>query len=169
MSNGSHPIPESGSKHPAPASRRPGVALQLRTRWRRNRLDEQLADGVDPTTSPELRLRAAQLDSPAERARIADALGRALDLARQPNLAAFTHDASERHEAIDDSAGDLSALALRLRDDRPVDVRGAALASLLVGDKASPLRRGDGRHLQQAIHTTLAALDGGRPAMAEVA
>jgi hypothetical protein len=169
MNNGSHPIREFGSKAPAPASGRPGVALRLRTRRRRNRLDEQLADGVDPTTSAELRLRAAQLDSPAERTRIANALVDALGKARQPNLGAFRHEVIQRHGAIDNSAGDLSALALRLRDDRPVDVRGAALASLLVGHKASPLRRGDGQHLQQAIHTTLAALDGGQPAMAEVA
>ena len=52
----------------------PSLALRIRTRLSRAVLDEELAYGADPAASPDLALRAEQLSSRAERARIADAL-----------------------------------------------------------------------------------------------
>jgi hypothetical protein len=77
MPNGIYPIPPmktreaTGRRSPAP---RPGIGLRLKTWWRRLRLDEQLAEGIDRSTSPELALRADQLGSAEERVRLAKAL-----------------------------------------------------------------------------------------------
>lgn len=67
MPNGIFPLPQF---HPHPsrsAGRRPRLMLRMRTWWRRDRLDEQLARDVDPATSAELTLRAAQVHSPTRR------------------------------------------------------------------------------------------------------
>ena len=53
---------------------RPSLAMRLRTRARRARLDAELAAGTDPATTPEHRLRAAQLGSPEVRTRLANGL-----------------------------------------------------------------------------------------------
>jgi hypothetical protein len=156
MPSGVFPVPKF---RPVPARARPGLAVRIRTRWRRNHLDEELSHGVDPATSAELSLRAAQLRSPAGRARIANALGETLGDARGPNLGAFTNKARRQHAAIREYADDLVALISRLRDDQPVDVRGAAMAALLVHDGASPLYRNRGRDLQREIRAARLALD----------
>jgi hypothetical protein len=51
------------------------------------------------------------------------------------------------------------ALAVRLRDEGTIAVRGAAMTARLVGDKASPLHRADADDLRRAIHAASAALD----------
>ena len=138
---------------------RPTLAVRIQTRWRRNCLDEELANGADPATSAELSLRAVQLRSPAERGRLANALVETLGDARGPNLGTFTVKARRQHAAIREYADDLLALVLRLRDDQPVDVRGAAMAALLVHDRASSLHRNPGQDLQQEIRAARLALD----------
>jgi hypothetical protein len=63
MPNGVFPVPtfrderRRSPRRSADAS----LALRLRTRWHRDRLDDQLARGVDPMSSPLLELRADQL------------------------------------------------------------------------------------------------------------
>lgn len=64
MPYGIYPVPRFRS-YPRPAGARPSLALRIRTRWRRRRLDEQLSQGADPASTAELALRAAQLRSPA--------------------------------------------------------------------------------------------------------
>jgi hypothetical protein len=115
---------------------RPGVGLRLRTWWQRDRLDEQLAEGADPTASPELTLRAEQLGSDAERVRLADAIELVLRESREP--ATMSHLLVRRRQVYA-CVDDLLALALRLRDGRPVDVRGAAMTALLLSEGRSPL------------------------------
>ena len=152
------PLPEF---RPAPVHlrTRPTLAVRIRTRWRRNRLDEELSHGADPATSAELSLRAVQLRSPAERGRLANALVETLGDARGPNLGAFTVKTGRQHAAIREYADDLLALVLRLRDDQPVDVRGAAMAARLVHDRASSLHHNPGQGLQQEIRAARLALD----------
>jgi hypothetical protein len=53
--------------------------------------------------------------------------------------------------ALREPADDLPALVLRLRDDHPTDVRGAAMTSLLLNDGASPLHRNSGKDLRRAL------------------
>jgi hypothetical protein len=141
----------------------PGPVVRMRTRWMRNRLDGELARGANPAASAELRLRATQLGSTAERSRLANALVEALGDARRPNLGAFRLKTRRQHDVIRESAGELMALVARLRDHQPVSVRGAAMASQLVGDKTSPLQRDGEQDLQQAIRAAIVALDATAP------
>ena len=156
MPSGVFPVPQF---RPVPAGTRPSLAERIRSRWRRNRLDEQLARGVDPAASRELSLRAAQLRSQSERRRLANALVEAVGDARGPNLGAFTVRARRQHELIREHADDLLALAARLHDDKPVDVRGAALTARLVNDRRSPLHRDRGHELPKEILAARFALD----------
>ena len=159
MPNGVFPVPQF---RPAPSRAgrtRPGLAARSRVRRRRSRLDEQLARGTDAAASDELGLRAAQLRSREVRSRFANSLVEALGDARGPNLGAFRMRTRQRHEAIRDSADDLMALALRLRDDEPVAVRGAAMAALLVERGSSPLRQDEVRYLKYTIRAARVALD----------
>lgn len=148
---------------------RPGLASRARTRLRRNRLDTELARGADPVASADLGVRAAQLVSAAGRSSLANALVKALGEARGPNLGAFTLKARRRHEAIPESADDVQELVSRLRDDRPIAVRGAAMAALLVNDRASPLHRDSAQELQHAIRAARVALDATSQAGADLA
>ena len=162
--SGIFPVPKFRSTPRRGVGTRPGLVVRMRTRWRRNRLDDGLARGADPAASAELRLRAAQLRSPAERSRLANAMVEALGDARRPNLGAFRLKTRRQHDVIRESADELMALVARLRDDQPVSVQGAAMTSRLVGDGASPLHR-DGQHnLTQAIRAAMVALDATGPA-----
>lgn len=157
MPNGVFPVPKF---HSAPdRGDRVSLAVRLRTRFRRSRLDVELAQGGNPSASAELLLRATQLRSPGERARLANALINALGSARGPNLGAFSRGAQRRDAAIRQIAGDLLALALRLRDDRPIEVEGAAQTARLVDDRASALHRGQADELQVATEAARLALD----------
>jgi hypothetical protein len=169
MPNGIFPVPEFHSQPRRPVRDRPSLAVRMRARWRRDRLDDELARGTDPSVSPELGLRAAQLLSPAERARLANALVEALGDARGPNLGAFRVKTRQQHGLIRDSADDLLALVLRLRDDRPIDVRGAAMTARLVNNGGSPLHREGGQHLRDGLLAARAALDGTQRATHDLA
>jgi hypothetical protein len=153
MPSGIFPVPEF---HPTPSRRGPSLAVRVWTRVRRNRLDQELALGADPAASDALGLRAAQLRSRNERARLANSLVEAVGDARRGEP--VTIRVRPQRAAVRDSADDLLGLALRLRDDRPVDVRGAAMAARLVSDRAGPLRRPgdvDLDHAIRAAHTAL--------------
>jgi hypothetical protein len=167
MPNGIFPVPEFRSDPTPSASWRPGLAVRIRTRWRRNRLDEELARGADPAASGELRLRAAQLRSPSERARLANALVEILGDARRGEP--VTIKPRPKRAEIRACAEDLLALVLRLRDDRPVALRGAAMIARLVSDRGSALHGDGDEDLQQATRAARAALDATGPATYEVA
>ena len=159
MPNGIFPVPEFHSPPTRAVGDRPSPAVRIRTGWRRNRLDDELARGTDPSVNSELRLRAEQLRSRAERSRLANALIEALGDARGPNLGAFRAKTRQRHAEVRRHADDLLALALRLRDDQTIDVRGAAMTARLVNNGASPLRRGSGQELGVELRAARVALD----------
>jgi hypothetical protein len=159
MPNGVFPVPEFRRTPERADGTHPILAARWRLRWRRSRLDEELARGTDPTASAELALRAAQLRSRDERSRLANALIDAVGDARGPNLGALRVRTRGRHAAIRGSADDLSALALRLRDDEPIAVSGAAMTALLVHGRSSPLRHGDGHDLYRAVQAARVNLD----------
>jgi hypothetical protein len=133
---------------------------QIWTRLRRGRLDRQLAEGADPATSPELELRAAQLGSAAERARIANVLVEALGDAR--GREPMTLRMRPQRAVVRDAADEILALVLRLRDDRPFAVRGVAMAARLADDRAGPMYRHDAGDLPDAIRSALSALEAAR-------
>ena len=129
-------------------------------RRQRGDLERELARGADPAANPGLDLRAKRLLSREERSRLANRLVTLLGDARRSNLGAFRKTTRARHAEIRHSADDVMALVLRLRDGEPITARGAAMTALLVDRKTSPLRRGGGRNLQDAIRAARVALDG---------
>ena len=154
MPNGIFPMPSFRTIDAA--APRWGLRTRLVTRTRRNRLDRQLASGVKPSTLTPLGLRAAQLRSPAGRAQLANALVETVGEARRGepmNIRQRPQRADVRAEAEA-----LLALASRLREAAPIDVRGAAMVALLVNDGASPLHRPGERTLGDALTEAHAAL-----------
>ena len=131
----------------------PSLATRIRTRFGRAELDEALATGVDPAGAAELSLRAEQLGSPAERARIASALVKALG--EEP----MTLLPRPQRAVVRDAADEILALVLRLGDDRPVGIAGVAAAARLVDDRSGPLYRHRAGDLGKVIASAHAALD----------
>jgi hypothetical protein len=154
MPNGIFPIPTVRTNESA--GPRWGLRTWAVTRLRRNRLDGQLAAGVKPSTLTPLGLRAAQLSSRNGRDQLANALVEAVGEARRGepvSVGRKAHRADVRAEAEA-----LLALASRLREPTPIDVRGAAMVALLVNDGASPLNRRGERSLSDTLTEAHAAL-----------
>jgi hypothetical protein len=155
MPTGISHVPHFDSR-PSPG---PTLGLRLRTRWRRNALDRELASGTDPASSPELTLRATQLQSEAVRSRHANAIVEMLGRAYEPNLGRFTVAGERQHAEIREYADNLRALVARLLDDHPIDIQGAAMTARLVNDRSSPLYRMGDQGLGSAVLSARLALD----------
>jgi hypothetical protein len=133
------------------------LGTQLSTRLRRTGLDRELAQGADPGTRAELARRAERLRSPEERARIANALVEAVgDAGRNEPL---TLRPRPQRAVVREAADELLALALRLRHEQPVGVRGVAMAAWLARDRSSPLHCDDRGSLHEAVEAARAAFD----------
>ena len=78
--------------------------------------------------------------------------------ARGPNLGAFRMKRRRQHAAIREAADDVLTLVVRLRDDEPIEVRGAAMTARLLNDTESPLHHDSDQALQQTIRAALVAL-----------
>lgn len=150
----------------SPDSSQPGLALRIRTRLERSQLDEQLAKGADPAARPELTLRAAQLVSPEERARIANTLVEILGDAHRNEP--VTIRVRPQRAAVRDAADDIRALVLRLRDDEPVEPVGVAIAAWLADTKSSPMHSEGAGDLREALWSARRALDSEQISTAEV-
>jgi hypothetical protein len=164
MPNGIFPVPAFKTVPPRQASA--GSPLRMRTRWQRNRLDEQIAGGAQTTATAELNLRAAQLRSHGERHRIANALVEAVGEARRGDP--VTVKARPHRAEVRASADELLGLAARLRDDLPIDVRGVAMAARLVSDRNGPLRSTSGGNLRAAVESARHAMDTRRELAADL-
>jgi hypothetical protein len=136
------------------------LAVRIRTRLGRAQLDGELANGADPASSAELALRAEQLSSPGERARIANGLVEALGDARRGEP--MTLRLRPQREVVRYAADDILALVLRLRDDRPVGIAGVAAAARLVDDRRGPMYRHDAGDLHDAVRSAQSAMDATR-------
>jgi hypothetical protein len=154
MPLGPFPFPDFATP-PRPAREPSRFWARMRTRWRRNQLDDELSTGADPRASAELSVRASQLRSEPERARLANTLVDPLVAGRASEL--LTIGARPRRTALKRNLDELVPLLERLCDGRPIDVRGAAMTARLVSDTEGPLyRKGDLRH---ALRATRVALD----------
>jgi hypothetical protein len=163
MPSGVTPVPQFHWKPSPPSGTHPTLTLRMRTRWRRDRLDDELASGADPASSPELSLRAAQLKSREVRLRLANAIVEKLGRAHEPNLGRFTPAGYRQHAEVREYADNLRALVARLRDDRPIDLQGAAMTARLVNDRTSPLHRHGSDSLGSAVLSARLALDRSAP------
>jgi hypothetical protein len=131
-----------GARHDGPML--DTFALRLRAWWQRDELDEQLEHGAQPPIGANTPLahRAAQLRRRSTRNAMAAALENAVREAHKAwSVSARLPLARAEVRAC---AVDLVALALRLRADEPIDLRGAAMVARLVLNGTSPLY-GDGR------------------------
>ena len=163
MPNGIYFVPTPLPRRTGTPSRsrpsRPSARLRLKTWWLRDRLDEQLAEGADPRTSAELTLRAEQLGSAAERVRLAEYLERVLRVADEP---AGMSGLLLRRGQVHACADELLALDRRLRDDRPIELRGAAMTAVLLSNGGGPLYYDRGSVLlREAVQSARLALDEG--------
>jgi hypothetical protein len=158
MPSGVFPDPQRDRPSDHTVSTCPSLAVRVRTRWRRDRLDDELSQGTDPASSPELSLRSAQLRSLAVRAQLARRLVEALGEARRPAQELSSAKRRRQRSEVRDCADDLLALVQRLQDSRSVEVRGVALTSRLVNDRRGPLYRAGGRDLRVALRSARFAL-----------
>ena len=173
MPNGAHLLP-------FPIKRRdePSLSVRLRTSWRRRRHDRGLAGGSsDPAASQELRLRAQQLTSKAGRNRLAGYVEKLVSEAhdrpssfttrtpfslRSLTPFSFTTLTPRRRADVHRCTAELRSLAERLREDRPIEVQGAAKVSRLLHDRTGPLYtspRSAPFTLEHAVRSARQALD----------
>jgi hypothetical protein len=133
---------------------------RLAARVRAFGLDGALARGVAPESSPALELRAETLIGPT-----AWQLGdhvQAILLTAHADRRFPIHAVQISRRLIREVEPELSQLALRLLDDRPVDVRGVASVRALLCDGRGPLY-GVGTHgagdLRAALNASIDALE----------
>ena len=134
-------------------------ALRIRTWWCRDELDELLEHGAQPAIGADTMLayRADQLRRRSTRNTLAGALEDAVREAHR------TWSVSARlplaRAQVRDCADEIVALALRLRSDGPIDVRGAAMVARLVLNGTSALYGEAPVTLRYAVRSARLALD----------
>ena len=112
-------------------------------------LDCHLAAGW-PVTSRLLAIRAQEITSPAGRGELVRGWGHVLRRARQPAVPRTPH-APLCRDRITAAEGDLRTMLAVLASPLPISARGAAMASVLLGDGTGPLyNRHSGRDLAAA-------------------
>jgi hypothetical protein len=140
---------------------RPSLRLRLRVSTQSSALDNELARGASPMHSHELALRARQLVEPKRRERLASALESLYEHAQR---ASSTSIVPLPRGEITQAGAWLLALALRLRDPRPIYAGGAAMISVLLRDGTGPAyTAGAGLELRRRLRAAAAALDGAWP------
>jgi hypothetical protein len=153
----------------APASLRPeskrGPSLWLRIRvaLKRLELDSALAEGADPRTTEALALRAEQLADSSSRTRVAtgiENLFRMATIGPGPEATTSLVRAPFDRYRVAANRPELEELAGRVRQARPQNVRGLAMASVLLEDPRSPLyAHTPSDQLKPAIQAASSALD----------
>jgi hypothetical protein len=129
---------------PAPGSadvvvpRRAGWRDRLMARLCSTRLDAQLAQGVAPTVSAPLALRAETLGHSRFRTMLGERIRHVLDEARRPRRSLWARVPLHR-KAVLAAAHELDELARRLLSPGPLAARGVAQVGLLLVDGSSPL------------------------------
>ncbi len=115
------------------------LRLRLRTARRRAELTRELAEGMNPSTRPELALRAAQLTGDRNRRAIARSLRRTISEAHKPPMTRSRMVLIQRAAVIDAESA-INAMVERLRSPEPVQAQGMALAErILTNADGSPL------------------------------
>ncbi len=121
----------------APArSRRSRLAARLRA----SSLDRELIAGGDPSSSPRLAARAAQLTTPRMREQLATGLDRLAASARGPQQ---RWTAIGRREALRGNLDEIGELAALLRSDTPLYAGGIAILNEFLSDGAGCAYHGE--------------------------
>jgi hypothetical protein len=127
---------ESAAHHAAPKLERPWDRLLAGALT--PSLDRQLAAGRPPRSSQALAIRAREITTPAARWELAQRWANVLDQARRRPVPRFVRAPLQRGAVIA-AAGDLREMIRVLTSGRPIDARGAAMASSLLRDGTGPL------------------------------
>lgn len=115
------------------------LTLRMRVAASRAALTRQLAAGADPSSSPELSLRAEQLTSDKERKVLARSLRRTITEARQPSLTRV-QGTLLRRRAVLEALEPLDIVIKRLVSPEPVAPEGMAIVERMITDGTwSPL------------------------------
>jgi hypothetical protein len=101
-------------------------------------LDSQVAAGWPPGTSRLLAVRAQEITSPAGRGQLVRGWGHVLRRARQPVVPRSPR-APLCRDRIVAAEGDVRTMLAVLACPLPISARGAAMASVLLGDGTGPL------------------------------
>lgn len=147
---------------PARAASKPSLLTRLRTKLRSLELDRALAVGATPSESDELSLRAEQLAAASGRLAnkidhliLRSELDPRFDVTNTP----FSRIPFNRGH-VRANRRELDRLAELLREPGTKPVRGLAMASALVKDRAGPLYwPKDVDHLQGVVEATISALN----------
>jgi hypothetical protein len=125
-----------------------------------DRLDEQLASGALPESSPLLELRAVQICRPSQRRLLARSVRRLLEDADAPDESIFARRPLALLARVRRARTELMALLDRLEHAGPVSARGVAAVRLLLSDGTGPLYREDcPQPLERAVRQVAALLD----------
>jgi hypothetical protein len=115
------------------------IKMRLRVATRRNALTEQLAEGVDPNSTPELALRAHQLTSDRYRRVMSRSLRRATSEARDPAITRRIVSIINRYAVLQAQDAIQETIA-RLASPDPVETKGMAMLQRMITDgTTSPL------------------------------
>jgi hypothetical protein len=137
-------------------SLRPGPLARLTARVHSQSLDRALIAGADPSGSPQLAARTAQLTSPRTRALISGGLERLLRGAQGPQR---RWSAISRRGQLLANASRLHELAGVLASDVPVYARGIALLNELLTDGNGPAYHGTVESLARRLDEARMALE----------
>jgi len=148
----------SALEHAGARSLAAGSLARLRARVRARSLDRALIAGADPSVSPQLAARAAQLTSRRMREQIADGLERMVAVTQGPPRRWSA--ASTRGPALANTAR-LCELSALLRQGTPVYAHGVAILNQLLSDGGGPAYRGTGVELARELQSARSAAIGG--------
>ncbi len=101
-------------------------------------LDRQLAAGRPPRSSQTLAIRAREIATPTARRELARRWTNVLDQASRQSVPRFVRAPLQR-DAVIAGQQDLHEMISVLTSGRPIDARGAAMASALLRDGTGPL------------------------------
>lgn len=143
---------------------RAGPLVRARVFLSRLRLDRILASGADPSRSRDLTLRAAQLQQPRARERVARGMDRLLATAfDDPRRHVGPARLPIRYQRVRPNVNRFAALATKLRAPGPHAVKGLAMASNLLEDGRGELYANNSPgDLRLALDATIAALETGQ-------
>ena len=145
------------------------LVLRMRVATRRDRLTRELAEGAEPSSSPERALRAAQLTSPRGRKQLARSLRRTITEARRPQLTRSPVVIINRAQVLAAEAA-INAMVARLGDAEPVRAEGMAIAHrILTNANGNPLYdAAELGALRRQLQVATEALDTAPPAEVEL-
>jgi hypothetical protein len=115
------------------------IKLRMTVAAKRDALTQSLAEGTDPSSSPDLALRASQLTGDRRRREMVKTWRRLIREAIRPSVTRLLVSIVNRRSVLD-AEDAIEAMIARLRSPEPVAVKGMAMAERIVTDGlTSPL------------------------------